>query len=561
MSDKSVAMQLQNLWVVVVGALLLAPGCAMMGSPTTRKIDELNNKAMAEWKAGKPQKAEEQLKDALDLANKQKVADHPSVAQTHMNLGVVSASSGQRKKAVDEMVKALLIAPKLEPNKAHRNAKVDKAFASAQKRAEAERKLKAQQKPAPVVVAAAPPPSAAKVEEKPAPPSPPVVVETKGKGKKKGKRGAPVAEAEKTTPPPAPAKAEATKPEPTKPEPVTVAPVAPPADGLVEAALPDPVPEPVFCPLQDEVPPGKDLPFFCALDPSLHAKKAVLFVRPPDQAEFTKLEMQRSPQGWWGAVVPGATVKGNLLQFYVEAAKSNGEPVSTAGNSESPNFVLVRPGVRAARPVITQAFLDGDDVPPPVVEAAPPPPPAGFEWKKVWIAFGAGSAYGWHSTQKLEFRQEMEEPSGTASAGTFHVLPEVGYRLNERWSASLQVRFQVLPNEGTTGGRPGGPAPAAFSALLRGLYEVPLTQRLSLSGSAYLGGGEGARFVTDPVPTQGRAGTDSVRTGPVLVGVGVGGFFGVTQRLAVSAELRSLVGLPDFGVLGEVNLGLRYSFQ
>lgn len=561
MSDKSVAMQLQNLWVVVVGALLLSPGCALMGSPTTRKIDELNTKAMTDFKAGKPQKAEEQLKDALALANKQKVTDHRSVAETHMNLGVVVASSGgQRRKAVDEMVKALVIAPGIQPHKAYRNAKVDRAFASAQKRAEAERKLKAQQKPVPTkAVAAAPTPAPAKVEDKPAPPAPPPVAEKKGKAKKKGKRGTEVADAEPAPPP-------ANRSEPAKPEALAKvepapAPAATPNDGLVEAELPNPVPEPVFCPLQDEVPPGKDLPVFCALEPSLHAKKAVLFVRPPDQAEFTKFEMQRSPQGWWGAVVPAALVKGNLLQFYVEAAKANSDPVSTLGNSESPNFVLVRPGVRPARPVITQAFLDGDDVPPAPVEAPPPPPAAGFEWKKVWIALSAGSAYGWHSAQKLEFRTEMDEPSGTASAGTFHVLPEVGYRLGERWSASMQVRFQSLPNEGDTGGRPGGPARGAFSLLLRGLYELPLTQRLSLSGSAYLGGGEGARFVTEPVPTMGRSGTDTVRTGPVLMGAGVGAFFGLTSRFAVSGELRTLVGVPDFGVLGELNLGLRYAFQ
>jgi hypothetical protein len=88
-----------------------------------------------------------------------------------------------------------------------------------------------------------------------------------------------------------------------------------------------------------------------------------------------------------------------------------------------------------------------------------------------------------------------------------------------------------------------------------------LTQRLSLSGSAYVGGGEGARFVTDPVPSMGRSGTDTVRTGPALLGVGVGAFFSLTSRLAVSGELRTLVGVPELGVLGELNVGLRYGFH
>lgn len=577
-------MQFKNLWFVVWAALLLAPGCAMMGTPTTRKIDDLNTKAMADFKAGKAEKAQERLQSALSLAEKEKVTDHRSVAETHMNLGVVQATgSGQRRKAVDQMVKALIIKPGLTPEKAWRNAKVDKAFASAQKRAGQERKAKEQADKTKTAVAAvtpsqapvAPPPPA-KAEEKPAPTpeaAAPVAAVAEPKSKKKSKKAmaaeaaeaakaveaAKVAEVAKPTAPPSAAVA------PTTPSSGAVAVVAaaPVVDMLVEAKVPSPVPEPVFCPLPDEVPPGKDLAVWCAVDPSVHAKKATLFVRPPDQSEFAKLAMERSAEGWWVATIPAASVKGTLLQFYVQAEKQNAEVLAATGNDASPGFVLVRPKARPVRAVMTQSFLDGDDDPAAgaAIEEAPVEAPKGFQWRKLWVALQGGSAYGWHSDAALEFRPDIEVAAGTASAGTFQVLPEIGYRLNEKWSASLQLRLQKLPNEGDTGGRPGGPAPGAISALLRALYETPLSQKLNLGISGYLGGGEGVRFVMDPIPTKGRSGTDTVRGGPFLIGAGVGAFYAVTERLALSADLRALVGVPDKALLGEFNLGFRYAFQ
>ena len=553
-------MQFINLWVVVVAALLLAPGCATTGTPTTRKIDELNRKAMVDFKAGDAQKAQEKLRSAVHLAEKEKVTSHPSLAETHMNLGVVAATgAGPRKKAVDEMAKALAIQPDITPEKKWRNAKVDKAFASAQKRASVKRQKDEDDKSKALAVAVATPPPEtkavakveAKVEEKiaPVPPSEPV----SGK-KSKAKKKADAAEAQ------AAKKAEAAK-DPVAPTAPVVS--GPPVEAVVEAKVPDPVPEPVFCPLPDEVPPGKDLAIWCAADPALHAKKASLFVRPPDQSEFTKLEMQRSSEGWWVATVPGASVKGTLLQFYVQAEKQNGEALAATGNNESPSLVLLRAGARPARSVITQGFLDGEDVPAPIttLPEVVEEPSSGFQWANVWIALQAGTAYGWHSAANLEFRQDIEVGAGTASAGTLHILPEFGYRLSDRWSTSLQVRVQKLPSEGDTGGRPGGPAPGAVSALLRALYERPVSKRLSLAGSLYLGGGEGVRFVMDPVPSMGRSGTDSVRSGPLLVGAGIGMFFGVTKRFALTGDLRTLVGAPDLGVLGEFNLGLRYAFR
>lgn len=572
-------MQFKNLWLVVCAAVLVAPGCAMMGTPTTRKIDDLNSKAMADFKSGKTQKAQEQLQSALSLAEKEKVTDHRSVAESHMYLGVVQASgSGQRRKAVDQMVKALIIKPGLTPDKAWRNAKVDKAFASAQKRADVERKTKeSADKSKPVVAAVAPPPPM-KVEEKPAPAPEPLAAVVEEKSKKKKSKKAMAAEEKAAKAAEAAKAADAAKvagvATPTAP-PSTVVPTAPSVDSVlavpsapiveavVEAKLPNPVPEPVFCPLPDEVPPGQDMAVWCAVDPAVHAKKATLFVRPPDQSEFTKVAMERSAQGWWVATVPGASVRGTLLQFYVQAEKTNAEVLAATGNDASPGFVLVRPKARPVRAVMTQSFLDGDDDPVAgsVIEEVPVEAPKGFQWRKMWVALQGGSAYGWHSDASLEFRTDIEVPSGTASAGTFHVLPEVGYRLNDKWSASLQVRYQKVPNEGDTGGRPGGPAPGAFSALLRALYERPLSQKLNLGISGYLGGGEGVRFVMDPIPNKGRSGTDTVRGGPLLLGAGVGVFYSLTDRLAVSADMRTLLGVPDKALLGEFNLGFRYAFQ
>lgn len=509
---------LPTFWVAFVWLALSLPGCARTSNAHTRKVDGLNREALAALQAGNPKQAQKKLQSALSLAKKENLGDHPSVAETHMNLGVVYAAGlDQQSRAVREMTKALELHPESAPNRGVQDGKIDKAFDLAKKRAKP-RKSKSEKK----APAAAPAP----------------------------------AEGSAATAPTKSSDAAVTQPLPMAPEP------APVSD--LEARLPDPMPEPVFCHVPAKIPPGQDVTLWCGVDKNLRARNATLYARPADQIEFTSVEMKRSDGGWWVGTVPAPLVHGNMLQFYVQAEKSNGEALAANGNVGSPNFVIIRDGARPAPKVLTQQVLEGEDEPP-LVEAGPEAAPiekaSSIDWSRLFVALSVGTGWGWHASGPLEFRQDLQVDAGTASAGLGHVLPEVGYRLNERWAFSLQTRHQLLPNEGTTGGRTGRPAQAANAALLRALYSRPLSARFQLQGSASLGAGEGFRMVLDPLPARGRSGTDTVRGGPVLAGAGVGGLFALSPSFGLVGELRTLFGFPDTAAIAELNLGVRYDFR
>lgn len=537
------------VFAFVSGCVSVISGCASSNANgKARKIEDMNEAALGDLQAGKPRRAQKALQAALEEVAKQKLQQHPVAARTHMNLGVVLAAGlNQRSRAVKEMAAALAIAPNLEPPSNFRSPQVDKAFATAKARS-------GQQDAAAPVAAPAPAPA-------PEPVPQPEVAASEGQGTR-GKRG----RRRKNKPAEAPAAAEPAAPPAAPAEPPPVVPETPPASASAsaeEAALPVPLPETIYCPLPDRVPPGQSIAVWCGVDPGLRARGASLFVRPSDQAEFTKLPMKRSERGWYVGAIEAGLVKGSLLQFYVEAENGGGTRLAATGDAYSPNVLLVQARARPVPPVLTQGALDGDEPEPDLLPTEPQADPvsrAGFDWSRTWVGLQAGTGWGWHAESALEFRQDITLPSGTTGAGLVHILPELGYQLSQRWSVSLQTRHQILPNEGDTGGRPGRPARAAHAALVRGIYTMPLASRWSLQGSGAIGGGEGFRMVIDPVANRGRSGTDSIRGGPILIGAGAGLLFGVTPRFGLVAELRALLGAPDLAVLGEFNLGARYAF-
>ncbi len=550
-----------NQAVLRIGSLLVLGflGCATLQSRSqTKKVDDLNEAALKDFQAGRSRDADQKLLQALEEAEKTKLGTHPVVAKTHMNRGVVLASGlKKRSRAVDAMVNALTIDPGATPPKALRDNRVDRAFALAQERVAAA---------TPAAPAAEPEPPAAEPVVAEAAPAPVPAKKTKRAKKQKAEAEA-KAEAEVK----AEAKVDgqvAVGAEPIAPAvPAGPPPVEPPVNATVdasEAALPSPMPELVYCPLPDQVPPGQNIAVWCGVEPSLRAKAVKLYVRGRNKAEFDALPMTQSERGWWVATIDGSLVgTGGMLQFYVQAEAAGDKVVGSTADAYSPDILMIHPRARRVPVVMTQAYLDGEVDMEPEAELPVEDPLAkkrGFDWQRVWVGLQVGTGYGWHAASDLEFRQEIRVEADTASAGILHILPELAYQYSDRWAFSLQTRHQFLPNEGDTGGRTGRPAQGAHAALLRAIYTRPLASRFSILGSAAVGAGEGFRMVLDPVPNKGRSGTDSVVSGPVLVGAGFGGLFHLTQQFALSAELRALVGAPKFGVLGELNLGFRYAF-
>ncbi|HEY0714518.1 MAG TPA: hypothetical protein VGF45_17670 [Polyangia bacterium] len=105
--------------------------------------------------------------------------------------------------------------------------------------------------------------------------------------------------------------------------------------------MPASLSERVHCSAPDETPPGVDLYVHCAVKSDVKADELTLHVRPSGSARFHGFAMNRSAKGWHVAMVPAVLLKGSMLQYYVEAAGSNGRVVATNGKPAFPNVVMV----------------------------------------------------------------------------------------------------------------------------------------------------------------------------------------------------------------------------
>jgi hypothetical protein len=193
----------------------------------------------------------------------------------------------------------------------------------------------------------------------------------------------------------------------------------------------------------------------------------------------------------------------------------------------------------------------------------------------------------------LERRHEADCPTyrhGLRWAGTLTGYLELGYLITDHIGVAAQGRYEWISSEGSGDDRGGSPHTSALLGIARGLYYLDLgTGNAQIQFSADFGGGDGYRFpfpptnlnhaqpqpkrdpegsvdgsvVTDPVtkapilepkPT---LVTDSVRSGPIVYGAGVGFIYHFNSHFAANAEVRILAAGPHFGLLAEGYLTLQ----
>ncbi|HEY0708330.1 MAG TPA: cell envelope integrity protein TolA, partial [Polyangia bacterium] len=105
--------------------------------------------------------------------------------------------------------------------------------------------------------------------------------------------------------------------------------------------MPASLPDKLHCSAPDETPPGVDLYVHCAVKSELKADELTLHVRPSGSARFHAFAMNRSPKGWYVAMVPAVLLKGSTLQYFVQVAASNGKVVASNGKPGFPNVIMV----------------------------------------------------------------------------------------------------------------------------------------------------------------------------------------------------------------------------
>jgi hypothetical protein len=190
--------------------------------------------------------------------------------------------------------------------------------------------------------------------------------------------------------------------------------------------------------------------------------------------------------------------------------------------------------------------------PPPELPAAPIPPRAPHT---AWVGWTFGSGYGYQGAGSTE-AQDGTVTAGFSPGVLGYFGPEFGYQLNQRVALSLQTRHQVIPKNTPDTTRTVNPHQWAHSVLARATYLFPF-EHFQIYAGGVLGAGY-FRFRTDPTPSRGAISSDTVRSGPGVVGPVAGITFPIAKTVSLVGEFRSLVGFPDFGVMGDFSLGLQF---
>ena len=344
------------------------------------------------------------------------------------------------------------------------------------------------------------------------------------------------------------------------------------------------LPADLYCPAVEEAPEGHEIVIHCAAKPSLKAERVLLYYRASGAPSYTAAAMQNSPKGWLEASIPAETATGDSLQYYCEARDSADSVVGTNGQEDIPNAIMLKPvapgAVPPPPPVSTSNKDDGED---PLKRIKDEQDTEVMEQRlhrrrqgAFWIGAGVGTGFGYHPRARYEWRSDDLHPptAGVRVVGLITGYPEIGYLITEHIGIAVQGRLEYIPIEGSGDKHPGRPANGAFSVLGRGLYYLDLgVGNAQIQFSADFGGGNGYRFafpptnpkgIETPVPGQVRQPdgsiktevlptqlTDTIRSGPIVYGAGVGFVYHFSSHLAANFELRFLAAGPHFGLLGE----------
>jgi hypothetical protein len=286
------------------------------------------------------------------------------------------------------------------------------------------------------------------------------------------------------------------------------------------------------------------------------------------------------------------------MQYYCEARDSDDNVVATSGQEDIPNPIILTPAAPGETPVgrrvATGGKGDGDD---PLKRIKDEQKSEIHELVlhrrrkgAFWLAPGIApfSSVGYHRASYLEWRHPPDPDcpitscptygAGFRLAGTITGYLELGYLITDHIGVAAQGRYEWISSEGSGDQSLGSPATRAVSVLGRGLYYLDLgAGNAQLQFSADFGGGDGYRFALPPTnpghkpelvdPKNLNAGcikdakgvcklqptlvTDTVRSGPLVYGAGVGFIYHFTSHLAANVEMRVLGAGPHFGLLIE----------
>ncbi|MFH0902980.1 MAG: hypothetical protein V2A73_20315 [Pseudomonadota bacterium] len=493
-----------------------------------KKIEEINQTAMADYDILEFESAKKQLDRAFDLVKANKLHGHPVAATTHLNRGIVYGGGfGDYDRAVTEFALAQQANPKIELGGAYRTPELQRLFKEAAEKV----------------------PSLPKIEG---------ADQTTGQTTGQTTTQTTTGQSNESTTTRTTGGEQTGRTERTGKA----------DDGEATGGAVEEVSGLVHSPL-DEAPADKPIVIAAKVGEDVRARQVVLYYRPQGKENFSPVVMKRTGGTKYEGRIPERATAADSVHYYIEAKSEDGRVNASNGSAGSPNIISVIHPVVADDDEDREEELDTEN---PLATRAVKKKRRAHQVFFFSVLAGTG---GGLVTGRTECADPVNGGSPVSSpisdsAGfawsPIHFMPEIGFWISREISLSAYGRLSFpagadFPNKATF-------APAA---VLRLGYWLGQKQVWSIHGDVGFGV---IRHVVRLTASSKEKGTvDTIASGPLLIGGGVTMSRPLAGPLRFVLEVNILAGVPivdklnlggetkpNFGVNTDATLGIAFAF-
>ncbi len=256
------------------------------------------------------------------------------------------------------------------------------------------------------------------------------------------------------------------------------------------------------------------LPVLAEVGPELDADRVLLHYRTTGTTKYDTVEMFSVGDCEMEAHIPEFAFTDNFVYYYISAQRADRE-LARSGSAGTPYIIGV-----TGQDARGEAFVQPDDERPAHAMFA-------------MLSSGAGGGLVGGETEITG-----DDVSCCFGASGLHVIPEIGISVDHSVTLSLAARLG-FPIGATAGGR------TASSGLLRLRYSTSDDVH-----GPFIGFTVGAGIMRNTVSLH-TGDTDTVASGPVLLGAGGGYSWQLNKYAELVAELHAMAGIPVVDCIGD----------
>jgi hypothetical protein len=302
---------------------------------------------------------------------------------------------------------------------------------------------------------------------------------------------------------------------------------------------------------------GHAVPIKVQVPPGLGAARVVLAYKAEAQDLFLAREMApiKGSAGWHQEEIPREATRGARVAYYIEAQNSDDQPIANDGTPEAPHYVVLGPEI-AVDEEKPAASKDGANA---------------VTGPGLWLVLAIGIGGGYHAGKPEMNPVDNNSPQGDIHVSGFglarlgHLAPEIGFLPRPDLVISVQGRLQSVSGtqDIVVDRNTYHAAEYAIAGLAKLSWFVRKAQhRLRPFITAQMGAGQIRHTITTPAGANltgcgdGPTCKDTVVGGLALAGAGAGLTWRLDENLAAYAAFNLLMGVPNFMVNGDLNLGI-----